>query len=86
MSLAIAGWRTSNGWTRSDAQQSLFRAFGLDSYAKGELNFGIKRSLLVQNTPDEQEDLLTKKATRAVTLAGIVDDVRQLPLPYSPQS
>lgn len=79
MQIAIGGWRFNNGdWTRKDGQQQRFKPFGLESYAKGELNFGLKRSLLVQSTPMEEEELKAKKMERAKNAGGIVDPLEQL--------
>lgn len=75
MGVAIAGWRVNKGgWKQRTEQQKRFQPFGLESYAAGQLNFGIKRSLLVEATEAETEELLTKKATRAVQLEGLIDE------------
>jgi hypothetical protein len=79
MSVAIAGWRYSgNGWGKRDAQQKRFADFNLNSYAQGKLNFGLKRSLLVQSSPMEEEELKAKKVERAKNLDGIVDALTQI--------
>lgn len=79
MQLAVAGFRVNgNFWRQRSEQQKLFGDFNLNSYQAGGLNFHLKRSLLVQNTESEAEDLLQKKATRATTLEGVVDQREQL--------
>lgn len=79
MQAAIAGWRINGGgWKMRTEQQEFFRPFNLKSFERGDLNFSIKRSLLVQPTESEQEDLLTKKAARANTSAAFVDTEEQL--------
>jgi hypothetical protein len=79
MQLAVAGMRANGGgWSTSDSQKDVFKPFGLQSYERGDLNFSLKRSALVQSTEAEDEDLLIKKAQRATTLEGIVDGREQL--------
>lgn len=79
MQVAIAGWRISVGdWSQRSGAQAKFAPYGLDSYAAGDLNFGIKRSLLIEATEAENEDLMLKKATRATTLEPIVDEQEAL--------
>ncbi len=73
MGIAVAGMRTRNGWTRMTDQQRLFADFNLESYGKGDLDFNLKRSVLVQNTETENEELLKVKADRAVTLQPFID-------------
>lgn len=80
MQIAVAGMRYNDGdWTR-DKQRSLFAPYDLDSYAAGDLDFNLKRSVIVHQTDDEQEELMIKKATRASTLKkdGIVDQQEAL--------
>lgn len=74
MQLAIGGWRTRNGWKRKTKQQALFTPFDLDSYERGELDFYLKPSVLIEQTEEDKEDLLGKKAARANSLQGIVDE------------
>jgi hypothetical protein len=79
MQTAISGWRyNGGGWTRRDAQQQKFAPYSLDSYSKGDLNFGVKRSLLIQGTPMEEEELKGKRAERAKNLEGLVDELTRL--------
>jgi hypothetical protein len=79
MGIAIAGWRQNGGgWLNNTIQQQRFKPFNLDSYEKGDLNFGIKRSLLIENTESEVEDLLTKKAARATELEPMVGEEEAL--------
>lgn len=78
MQIAIAGWRIKNGWTRKDDQQKTFAPFDLSSYEKGDLDFNLKRSLLVEQTEAEREDVLVKKANRAVALKDAVDSLEAL--------
>ena len=78
MQISIAGWRQSADWTANTEQQKVFARFNLDSYEKGELDFYLKRSLLVEQTEEEREDLLTKKAARAAVLASVVPPREQL--------
>lgn len=72
MQMAIAGWRVKNGWQKQDNQQKIFAPFDLSSYGKGDLDFSLKRSLLVEQTETEREDLLAKKAARANQLSSFV--------------
>lgn len=74
MQVAIAGWRTKNGWTRRDAQQDRFNEFGLDSYSRGELNFGLKRSLLIELTEMERLEVEAKKLENATSSQGIFSE------------
>lgn len=60
-------------WTAPNDQQKIFSGFTLESYSRGLLDFQVKRSLLIEPTEDEREDLLTKKAARAVASAAFVD-------------
>jgi hypothetical protein len=80
MGIAVGGMRSKSGggWTGTDKQRSLFKPFGLNSYADGTLDFHVVPSVLVQSTEAEIEDVLTKKAARATTLAPIVDTQEQL--------
>lgn len=76
MQLAVGGMRVNGGfWNQLSPQQELFRPFNINSYSKGDLNFHLSRSVLVQNSEEENEDLLLKKATRATTLeaGGLID-------------
>ncbi len=72
MQIAIAGWRTRNGWTNLTKQQQLFSPFDLTSYDRGDLDFNLKPSRLIEQTEDEREDLLMKKTNRAVVSADIL--------------
>ncbi|HXG85090.1 MAG TPA: hypothetical protein VNI84_13805 [Pyrinomonadaceae bacterium] len=65
MQIAIAGWRTKNGWTNLTKQQKAFAPFNLDSYERGDLDFNLKRSVLIEPTLDEIEDLRGKKYDNA---------------------
>jgi hypothetical protein len=79
MQMAVAGMRfNGGGWKQKTEQQKKFADFDLRTYEKGKLDFNLQRSLLVQSTEAETEDLLQKKATRATTLEGIVDSREQL--------
>lgn len=78
MQIAVAGMRINGGGWSTDKQKELFKPYSLRSYSAGDLNFALVRSTLVQSTPEENEDLLTKKAARASTLEGIVDQQEQL--------
>lgn len=81
MSVAIAGWRyNGGGWTKRDAQQKRFAPFNLESYAKGDLNFGIKRSLLVQMTETEEIELQGKRLENATKAEGMYDELTRLEL------
>ena len=73
MSVAIAGWRTKNGWAKKDSQRARFNAFDVDSYNDGKLNFGIKRSLLVQMTETEEVELVGKRLENATKASEIYD-------------
>src|SRR5690606_13451793 len=59
-------------------QKELFRPSGLQSYERGALDFSLERAVLVQSTEAENEDLLRKKAQRAVTLVDDVDHDERL--------
>lgn len=75
MQIAIAGWRLKSGdWKRRTTQQAYFAPFDLESYERGALNFGLKRSLLVQSTPLEEEELKAKRVELAKNLDGLVDE------------
>lgn len=75
MQVAVGGMRANGGgWRGLSSQQQAFRPFNLQSYSRGELNFNLKRSVLVQTTEMENEELLMKKAERADKLNGKVDD------------
>jgi hypothetical protein len=79
MQLAVAGMRQNGGgWTMRTKQQKLFSEFDLKSYKKGDLDFNLKPSVLVQINEGEQEDILKKKADRAVSLKDVVDEREQL--------
>lgn len=78
MQIAIAGYRVGNGWTKRDAQQEKFGQFGLASYARGELNFGLKRALLVQETEMEKEELRAKRVETAQAADGLFDHESRL--------
>lgn len=79
MQLAVAGMRVNGGgWSGSDKQRANFKPFNLNSYVKGDLDFALKKPVLVQSTEAENEDLLSKKATRATALTGVVDEIEQL--------
>lgn len=80
MQIAVGGMRQSSGggWTTNTKQQQLFAPFDLTSYSKGELDFQLTRSVLVQNTDAEAEEVLMKKANRAAALREIVDRREQL--------
>jgi hypothetical protein len=79
MQLAVGGMRfNGGGWAKKDNQQKLFSDFGLDSYSRGELDFQLKRSVLIQPMESETEDILKKKADRAVSLENVVDRREQL--------
>ncbi len=65
MQIAIAGWRLRNGWTSLTNQQKAFAPFNLDSYASGELDFNLKRSVLIEPNADEIEDLKGKRYDNA---------------------
>ena len=56
MQIAVAGMRYNSGdWSQRTAQQSVFAQYGFDSYTAGNLDFNLKRSVLVQTT--EMEDV-----------------------------
>lgn len=78
MQIAIAGWRVKNGWRRRDAQQQIFAPFDLSSYGKGDLDFNLKRSLLIEQTEADREDVLVKKASRVNMLKDLVDSLEAL--------
>jgi hypothetical protein len=75
MQIAVAGMRANGGgWQGITQQQALFRPFGLQSYQQGKLDFNLKPSVLIHETADEREDLLTKKAARGVMLQDFIDE------------
>jgi hypothetical protein len=78
MQISAAGWRTRNGWLNDTPQQQVFAPFNLDSYEKGKIDFQLKQSRLISETEAEREDILIKKANRAVSLTGIVNQQEQL--------
>lgn len=78
MGAAVGGMRLRNGWQGRTKQMQAFAPFDLNSYESGDLDFQLKRSVLVTETETEREELLTLKAARAVTLAGMVKPAEQL--------
>jgi hypothetical protein len=56
MGVAIAGWRTRNGWAadRSDRQRAAFLPFDLESYERGALDVSITPRPLVPETDMER--------------------------------
>jgi hypothetical protein len=78
MQISVGGMRANGGGWMSSKQQSLFKPFNLNSYQAGNLDFQIKESKLIEPSETEQEEILTLKAARAVSLAGIVDKQEQL--------
>ncbi len=73
MQIAVGGMRVSGGWLGRTEQKDAFRPFNLQSYERGDLNFNLNRSLLIQPTEAENEELLLAKANRAVTLENGID-------------
>lgn len=79
MGIAVGGFRAKNGgWQGESKQRDAFKQFDLGSYEKGDLDFLLMPSVLVQNTEAENEDLLIKKASRATSMQGLVDTQEQL--------
>lgn len=78
MQLAIAGWRTRNGWNNLTDQQKNFADFDLESYESGKLDFNLKRSLLIGESEAEREELLSLKADRADKLAAQIGEMEYL--------
>ncbi len=72
MQIAIAGWRMRNGWNALTDQQRNFTPFDLKSFESGELDFSLKRALLIEQTEDEREDLLSKRLDNAVKATGLL--------------
>jgi len=71
MGIAVAGMRTKD-WKQGTKQQSVFAPFNLDSYSQGQLDFHIKRSVLVQNTEVEDAELYGKKLDNVAKATGIL--------------
>ena len=71
MQIAIAGWRTKNGWRNLTDQQRLFAPFNLDSYDRGLLDFNLKPSRLIELSEEEIIDLQSKKLDNANKAQGI---------------
>jgi hypothetical protein len=75
MQMAVGGMRANGGgWRGLTDQQKTFRPFNLSSYERGEMNFNLKRSVLVQPTEMEDAELLLKKAEVADKLKALVDN------------
>lgn len=72
MQIAIAGWRTRNGWINQNDQQRLFAPFNLESYADGNLDFILKRSLLIERSVEEVEALRGLQLDNANKATGIL--------------
>jgi hypothetical protein len=56
----------------------LFRNFDLTSYGRGDLDFQLKRSTLVQMDESEAETVLMQKAQRATEVKDLVDELERL--------
>jgi len=79
MGVAIAGERIKRGdWQQLDSQQEKFRGFDLMSYEDGRLDLEIRARRLFKETERELADTAQIKATTAVSLDGIVDELEQL--------
>jgi hypothetical protein len=78
MQLAVAGMRSRSDWKSRTPQQDLFRNFDLTSYGRGDLDFQLKRSTLVQMDESEAETVLMQKAQRATEVKDLVDELERL--------
>jgi len=78
MQISAAGWRTQNGWFMGTKQQSVFSSFNLESYENGDIDFQLNQSRLISETEAEREDILLKKANRANSLSGIVNQKERI--------
>ncbi len=79
MQIAVAGMRSNGGgWAGLSGQQQAFKPFGLRSYELGDLDFNLKRSLLITETEMETEEVKMAKANRAVVLQDYIDDIEAL--------
>lgn len=75
MQLAVGGMRVNGGgWSRDDKAKDVFRPFNLSSYGKGDLNFSLVATKLIENSEAETEDLMMKKGTRAIEMQPLVGD------------
>lgn len=78
MGISVAGWRWKNGWKNRTHQQEVFAEFDLTSYEHGDIDFQLKKSILISESEDDREDLAIKKANRANLLSGLVSEKEQL--------
>jgi hypothetical protein len=88
MGVAIAGWRTKNGWTRSDdRQRKAFAPFDLKSYQDGKLDFEIMPRPLVPTLQTEkwQAESLRAQALGQYVTAGIPAEVAMPLLDFTPE-
>ncbi len=72
MQTAIGGWRLSNGWAGKTNQQKVFAPFNLDSYEGGDLDFNLKRSLLIEQSEDERVAIDGAKLDNANKATGLL--------------
>ncbi len=71
MQIAAAGYALKNEWSNPSDQQKIFASFDLDSYEGGELDFNIKRSLLIELSEEELIDLEAKRIANANAAEGL---------------
>lgn len=72
MKLAVAGWRVNTGaWRSRTRQQAKFAPFDLGSYERGDLDFQMKPSQLVQMDEKENTELEGLKLDNATKAEGL---------------
>jgi hypothetical protein len=88
MAAAIGGFRyqeNREGWRLRTAAQAKFAPFGLDSYARGELNMAIMPRPLIPMTEDDTITLTGKRLDNAKKAQGIFNDEKVLEVAGVPE-
>jgi hypothetical protein len=79
MQIAVGGMRYNSGdWPDRTVQQQAFAPFNLDSYERGLLEFSLRRSVLVQTTEMEREELKLKKLEVAKSVKEITTNKNEI--------
>jgi hypothetical protein len=88
MAAAIGGFRyreNREGWRLRTEAQAKFAPFGLDSYARGELNMAIMPRPLIPMTEDDTITLTGKRLANAKAAQGIFNDDKVLEVAGVPE-
>lgn len=88
MAAAIGGFRfreNREGWRLRTEAQAKFAPFGLDSYARGELNMAIMPRPLIPMTEDDTITLIGKRLDNAKKAQGIFSDDKVLEVAGVPE-